>query len=65
METWRLARMMIELFDADANWYAEFRAADLRDQGELEDAKQWDRIVKAIEKLQPTKLVLVHSQNSP
>jgi hypothetical protein len=30
---------MIDLFDMDANWYAEFRAEDQREHGELEEAQ--------------------------
>jgi hypothetical protein len=54
---WRAAMVMVKRCGADAMLQASERADQLRDEGDMAGAEAWHRILKAIERLQATKLV--------
>ena len=55
LEIWRAANLVIKHHGEDAWFHASTRADELLDEGELEGAAVWRKILVAIEELQRNK----------
>ena len=54
LDIWRAAQVVIKHYGDDAWFHASSRADELLDEGELDGAAVWRRILAAIEELQRT-----------
>ena len=53
-DIWRSAKTLIERHGNDASIHAAMRADELLDDGDLDDAATWRRVIQAIKELETT-----------
>ena len=52
IDIWRMAKLMVDRFGEDAATHAAMNSGKFLEEGDVDGAKVWARIVRAVEELQ-------------